>query len=252
MAMRNKRDTPKEEREPNQVGVVCACDRGGRILESIKLWRPHRIYPTCAVLCCAVCVCVCMQRVALMHNSLFVLGWETNLKWTHEIRRDRRRMELRRADEQREGGHRISLTFRNVATFMRPDGRAFGQGAVHKSEAELDAAISAGVPVPRAVVAPRDAVTGAPVAAPVLPTDGDAEGSRPVDAGAGAEATADAEAGTTAGEAADDAAAVSAEEEDCLNMLYAFGRENRDPKFDWDESYGAGFSVINMQIINPH
>ncbi|KAL6074063.1 Fe2OG dioxygenase domain-containing protein [Balamuthia mandrillaris] len=81
------------------------------------------------------------QRITLPHNSLFVLGWETNRKFRHSIpKEDEARVPTeRREDENREEGRRISLTFRSIATFRRfKDGRLFGQGAKCKTEKELD------------------------------------------------------------------------------------------------------------------
>lgn len=80
-----------------------------------------------------------VQRVTLPHNSLFVLGWESNRTWTHEIRQDKRMDSLKRDDEMRNNCERISLTFRDIATFMRPsDGQLYGQGACCKTREALE------------------------------------------------------------------------------------------------------------------
>eukprot|EP00944_MAST-04C_sp_MAST-4C-sp1_P008968 g8968.t1 len=71
-------------------------------------------------------------RVPLPHNSLFVLGWNTNLKMTHAIRPDKRPMSLRSEDEKAYNCSRISITFRNVATYITREGFLYGQGAVFK------------------------------------------------------------------------------------------------------------------------
>lgn len=81
------------------------------------------------------------QSVSLLHASVFVLGWESNRMWTHEIRADKRRLAEKRADELRDGGSRISLTFRYVATYRRrSDGAVFGQGSPFRTLAEAAAA----------------------------------------------------------------------------------------------------------------
>lgn len=75
-----------------------------------------------------------IQRITLPHNSVFVMGWETNRIWTHEIHQDKRMDSLKREDEMRDNSQRISLTFRDIGTFYhRPSGRLFGQGAKCKS-----------------------------------------------------------------------------------------------------------------------
>jgi alkylated DNA repair dioxygenase AlkB len=84
-----------------------------------------------------------VQKIDLPHNSLFVLGLATNAKFTHQIKADRRDSKFKRADETRDAGHRVSLTFRVIHTFRRPvDGRLFGGGARFKTLAALDAANS--------------------------------------------------------------------------------------------------------------
>lgn len=75
------------------------------------------------------------QRVAMPHNSLFVLGLKSNEKWLHGIMADKR-LESERSDfETAYSGARISLTFRNIATFL--DTREtviWGQGATSKDQ----------------------------------------------------------------------------------------------------------------------
>ena len=74
------------------------------------------------------------QLITLPNNSIFILGWETNRLWRHAIKQDKRMPTLKRADETFENGQRISLTFRNIATFRRlSDSRLFGQGALYKT-----------------------------------------------------------------------------------------------------------------------
>ena len=33
-------------------------------------------------------------------------------------------------------------------------------------------------------------------------------------------------------------------------MVQCFGQENRSIKFDWEETYGAGFDVLNMKVAS--
>jgi alkylated DNA repair dioxygenase AlkB len=74
-----------------------------------------------------------VQEITLHPGSLYVIGWKTNIEWTHGIRR--------MGDPNIPCSPRVSLTFRTIATFLRKDGRMFGQGAIHKTEEELNAHI---------------------------------------------------------------------------------------------------------------
>ncbi|KXG46642.1 Oxoglutarate/iron-dependent dioxygenase [Penicillium griseofulvum] len=74
------------------------------------------------------------QRVPLPHNSLFVLGPKTNMRWLHGIRADKRPNATKSTEEQAYGGQRISLTFRLIGTFIDPVANTiWGQGAVSKT-----------------------------------------------------------------------------------------------------------------------
>lgn len=69
------------------------------------------------------------QRIAMPHNSVFVLGPQTNMHWLHGVRADKRPAEQRTAEEKAFGGERISITFRQIGTFMNEDeGTIWGQG----------------------------------------------------------------------------------------------------------------------------
>jgi nicotinamidase-related amidase/alkylated DNA repair dioxygenase AlkB/glutathione S-transferase len=74
------------------------------------------------------------QRVPLPHNSLFVLGQNTNMRWLHGIRADKRPDSTKSIAEQAYGGQRISLTFRQIGTYIEPaTNTIWGQGAVSKT-----------------------------------------------------------------------------------------------------------------------
>ncbi|TKA59251.1 hypothetical protein B0A49_12399 [Cryomyces minteri] len=74
------------------------------------------------------------HRVPMPHNSMFVLGPETNMRWLHGINADRRRLEERSEVELAYEGMRISLTFRHIGTFLNADeSLIWGQGATGKS-----------------------------------------------------------------------------------------------------------------------
>ncbi|KAM4065946.1 2OG-Fe(II) oxygenase superfamily protein [Hirsutella rhossiliensis] len=77
-----------------------------------------------------------VQRAALPHNSLCKMGLETNMKWLHAIRADRRADRDKTTPELAYGGARISLTFRRIATFLDRDHAViWGQGATEKTRA---------------------------------------------------------------------------------------------------------------------
>ncbi|KAJ5950142.1 Oxoglutarate/iron-dependent dioxygenase [Penicillium vulpinum] len=82
------------------------------------------------------------QRVALPHNSLFVLGPKTNMRWLHGIRADKRPDGTKSTEEQAYGGQRISLTFRHIGTFIDPAANTiWGQGAVSKTLGQARAVV---------------------------------------------------------------------------------------------------------------
>lgn len=75
-----------------------------------------------------------MQRIPMPHNSMFVLGPDTNKAWLHGIKQDRRAQNLKSEQELAYNGERISLTFRHIATFLSKDEqKIWGQGARAKS-----------------------------------------------------------------------------------------------------------------------
>ncbi|MDF1660661.1 MAG: alpha-ketoglutarate-dependent dioxygenase AlkB [Planctomycetota bacterium] len=72
-------------------------------------------------------------RVPLPNNSMLVFGWETNRKFHHMIKPDRRQANEKNPEELSFKGERISLTFRSIGTFVTPQGQVFGQGSCHKT-----------------------------------------------------------------------------------------------------------------------
>lgn len=83
-----------------------------------------------------------MQRVPLPHESLFMLGEKTNMRWLHGIRPDKRPDSNKSMEERAYGGQRISLTFRNIGTFLGPDGDSiWGQGAASKTQDQAGSVI---------------------------------------------------------------------------------------------------------------
>ncbi|KAK4466395.1 hypothetical protein QBC42DRAFT_327907 [Cladorrhinum samala] len=90
-----------------------------------------------------------IQRVPLPHNSLCRMGLKTNEKWTHAIRQDKRSDREKSASELSHGGQRISLTFRQIGTFI--DGAAsqpliWGQGATSKTRDQARPVINGQTP----------------------------------------------------------------------------------------------------------
>ncbi|PTB45898.1 hypothetical protein M441DRAFT_24028 [Trichoderma asperellum CBS 433.97] len=75
-----------------------------------------------------------IQRAKLPHNSLCRMGLQTNMKWLHAIRRDKRADRDKSAAELAYSGRRISLTFRHIGTFLdRDETIIWGQGATGKT-----------------------------------------------------------------------------------------------------------------------
>lgn len=72
-------------------------------------------------------------RVKLPHNSMCKVGLETNKKWLHSIRQDKRASSERSEAESAYEGMRISLTFRKIGTFLNQrEHSIWGQGATSK------------------------------------------------------------------------------------------------------------------------
>lgn len=119
------------------------------------------------------------QRIPLPHNSMFVMGLDTNNKWMHSIHTDKRPMKTKSPAEQFQGGERISLTFRHVGTFLtKGEKKIWGQGAKSKTKDEARPVVNGG--------------------------------------------------------------------EEAEKLLAAFGRENHESTFVWDDHYGQGFDVLHF------
>ncbi|OIW29256.1 hypothetical protein CONLIGDRAFT_633410 [Coniochaeta ligniaria NRRL 30616] len=77
-----------------------------------------------------------IERARLPHNSLCRMGLATNMRWLHAIRQDKRLDRDKSEAELASGGQRISLTFRQIGTFIdKTQSHIWGQGAVAKSRA---------------------------------------------------------------------------------------------------------------------
>lgn len=73
------------------------------------------------------------QQVPMPHGSMFILGPQSNTRWLHGIRPDKRPETEKSHEEKAYNGERISLTFRNIGTFINPEqGTIWGQGAVSR------------------------------------------------------------------------------------------------------------------------
>jgi len=83
------------------------------------------------------------HRVALPHNSMLTMTLATNAEYLHGLNPDKRpACELNNA-ETAYGGERISLTFRQIGTFLSADDKMiWGQGALGKSKADAKPVIS--------------------------------------------------------------------------------------------------------------
>ncbi|KAF1354790.1 hypothetical protein BDV97DRAFT_90276 [Delphinella strobiligena] len=73
------------------------------------------------------------QRIPMPHNSMFTMGLVTNAAWLHGITADKRLDSERTLAELAYNGMRVSLTFRNINTYLSADSRKiWGQGATSK------------------------------------------------------------------------------------------------------------------------
>ncbi|KAK0669882.1 hypothetical protein QBC41DRAFT_100902 [Cercophora samala] len=78
-----------------------------------------------------------IQRCPLPHNSLLRMGLSTNKHWLHAIRPDKRPAPSKSAPELSHSGHRISLTFRHIGTYLDPSQTLiWGQGSPGKTPAD--------------------------------------------------------------------------------------------------------------------
>ncbi|KAG5637512.1 hypothetical protein H0H81_004338 [Sphagnurus paluster] len=85
------------------------------------------------------------QRIRLPHNSMFIMGPETNRRWLHGINHDNRAVSAKSPEELSYGGGRISLTFRHIGTFLTKDeSRIYGQGATGKTREDARPVINGG------------------------------------------------------------------------------------------------------------
>lgn len=77
------------------------------------------------------------QRIKMPHNSVFVLGPRTNREWLHGVRADKRPAVEKTDDEKAFGGERISITFRQIGTFInKTEKTIWGSGAKSKTRSE--------------------------------------------------------------------------------------------------------------------
>ncbi len=123
-------------------------------------------------------------KVRMENGSVFVLGPLTNREFYHGIAKDLRHDEEKSEDETAFNTERISLTFRNIATFIDKKGKIYGQGARKKTTTN-----------------PYD----------------------PMDL-----------------------------KEEALQMVKAFSKENHEKDFDWDENYGCGFNVVDLNFLEDN
>ncbi|GKT90435.1 isochorismatase family protein family [Colletotrichum tofieldiae] len=83
------------------------------------------------------------SRAKLPHNSLCRMGLVTNMRWLHAIRQDKRAERDKTASELAFSGGRISLTFRQIGTFLDRDSTLiWGQGATGKTREEAHTVIN--------------------------------------------------------------------------------------------------------------
>ena len=73
------------------------------------------------------------QRIHMPHNSILSMGLDTNSRYLHGIQPDKRIQAELSESEKAYDGLRISITFRNIGTFITSDSKKiWGQGATGK------------------------------------------------------------------------------------------------------------------------
>jgi hypothetical protein len=182
---------------------------------------------------------------------------------THMIKRDKREGFLKREDEMVCGGHRISITFRSIDTFLTTEGCIFGQGGKDKVKPAAEPKSSAAPPrgafplpqsqQPTALSATATAALGCVLLA-TSRRYRSFFGVATVLAGAATLGLVylqrcDVEAGNRGLGAAAETTVENAKDES-EELLIAFGTENSECGFDWDLVYGGGFSnTAEMKIV---
>lgn len=151
-------------------------------------------------------------RCAMPHNSLLKMGLVTNEKWVHGIKPDKRPRSEKTPAEIAWNGIRISLTFRNIATFLSP-------------------------PLPKSPVSPVSPTSpNSPNSYNDVALTADAD-DEPVIWGQGA--TSKSRAGAQQ--------VINGQTTEAISLIRAFGRENNSPDFDWEANYGPGYDVLHMK-----
>ena len=167
------------------------------------------------------------QRIPLPHNSLFILGPETNRKWTHGIKPDKRLETLKSDEEIGEefDGGRISLTFRWIGTFLSPSPSPSPRLSERTSSDNNSE-----------IVGYSESTCGK--------DDGDRDESIAMDEEKGRGMVIWGQGAT--GKTRKEAQVVVNGGEEAASLLRAFGEENHSPSFDWDSAYGGGFDVLHL------
>ena len=196
------------------------------------------------------------QKITLLHNSVFVLGWQSNRDFLHSIRADKRLPAEKTVGELAHNEQRISLTFRTIATFVDAAGRITGQGARdadtskvtdpsadHKANHEADT-------VTETVTESQDEKEekrGSACACACGGGDSTQEKQTSVshnNINSGGDNTSTEEKEE---EVEEDANSIVAQSH---ALLLAFSEENKTCKFDWERRYGPGFDIINFAFVN--
>jgi len=215
-----------------------------------------------------------IQRISLPHNSLFLMGWRTNREWLHGINKDNRPIRVKSESEVAEQGHRISLTFRQIATYLhRSNNTLTGQGApapeataapIPESKCQYSKILGTRKrPEARQELALNH--QNCPRPDPTLPgSNGSVNQGRPGDpsegGGGGSDegarkakeevirregnAAKDLLVGRQEGQAPDPERENTAQYRARRQLFRAFGRENFEKKFDWEAHYGKGSSAV--------
>jgi alkylated DNA repair dioxygenase AlkB len=129
MTLRSKKE-PLHTPQPDDTQSTATSTPASALTTASSAFKPQQNDPTASDIPGPERI---VQRIPLPHPSLFILGPTTNTSFLHSIRADKRPIHEKSPAELAFDENRISLTFRNIGTFVNVNtGKIWGQGATSK------------------------------------------------------------------------------------------------------------------------